>query len=214
MPYKKIALATALVATATLSMAADFDGPFVQAGIGFANAQTEVGAPTWFSGKLSDNSFIGQLAAGYSRSFGQFNLAANLYRFVGDQKGGKIDYGSAGIGTIQFKTTNTCGLSIDPGIAVKPATLVYVKLGYVAGKGRGSDAWTAGGAANSASFDESFHGYAYGAGIKHRLTANLYGMAEIQQTNYSGKTWTYGNGYQVSVKPSSLTGIVGIGYRF
>jgi opacity protein-like surface antigen len=214
MSFKKIALISVLSVASSAAMAAGFDGPFVQAGIGFANSQTDANAPTWFSGKLSENSLVGEIAAGYSKSFGQFNLAASAYLIAGDQKAGKLQYSTSGVGTIQFKNKNAWGVAIEPGVNVSESTLVYAKLAYVASNGQGSDNWTGSGINNSASYDQKFHGVGYGAGVKYKFSANLYALAEIQQINYQSKTWTYNNGYQASIKPNSLTGIIGVGYKF
>lgn len=214
MQYKKMLLVAVLSVASSTAMAGAFDGPFVQAAVGFANAQTEVNAPAWFTSKPSDNNFIGQISGGYSRSFGQFNLGGSVFYILGDQKAGAMGYNSPGIGTIEFKGKNTWGLSIEPGYMFYESALVYAKIGYVDSKVNGSDNWTSGGLAHSSAFDESVHGYSYGAGVKVRFSPNLYGIAEIQQINYRSKTWTYSNGYQVAVKPNALTGVIGIGYKF
>ena len=214
MKYKKIAIIATLGFASSLAVAGSFDGPFVQGGGGFSNMQTEVNAPGWFSSKLSDSSFIGQLAAGYSHSMGSFNLAASAYYVVGDQKAGRFDYSSSGIGSLAFKSKNAWGVSIEPGFNLSESTIAYGKIGYVDAKGMASDNWTSGGLNRSSTYNGSFHGYSYGAGLKHKFSANLYAVAEIQQVNYQSKTWTYSNGYQVSMKPNSLTGIIGIGYKF
>lgn len=214
MQYKKMALIAALGVAPFAAMAGAFDGPFVQAGVGFANAQTEVNAPAWFTSKPSDNNFIGQIAGGYSQSFGQFNLAGSIFYILGEQKSGTMGYNSPGVGTVEFKNENTWGLSIEPGYTLSESVLVHAKIGYVDSKVKGSDSWSSGGFAHSSAFDESVHGYSYGAGVKVRFSPNLYGVAEIQQINYRSKTWTYSNGYQVAVKPNALTGVIGIGYKF
>ena len=214
MHYNKIALITAFSVASSLATAGGFDGPFVQAGVGFANAQTDVSAPGWFSSKLSDNNSIGQIAAGYSQSMGQFNLAASAYYLVGDQKAGKFDYNTSSVGSIQLKNKNAWGVSIEPGFNLSETTLAYAKMGYVETKAQDSDNWTSGGLNRSASYNQSSHGYSYGGGIKYKFSPKLFAVVEIQQINYQNQTWAYSNGYRVSMKPSSLTGTIGIGYQF
>lgn len=198
MKFKKLAMLAALSAASSFTVAAPaaFDGPFVQAGIGYANAEFEVsqGGTTV---KTDDDNFIGQIAGGWSQSFGQWNLAGSAYYVIGDQEAGKA---TDGINTIDLKAKNTWGISIDPGYYFTPKTLGYVKLGY---------AQTTGKASGDASGDETFNGFAYGLGVKYAFSPNLYGVAEIQQTDFQDKTVS---GYKF--EPNTFTAIVGVGYKF
>ncbi|MBK5914182.1 outer membrane protein [Rhodocyclus purpureus] len=208
MKFKKLAMLAALSAASSFAVAAPaaFDGPFVQAGVGFANSQSDY-SETWngnsLSTKLNDTSFVGQVAGGWSQSFGQWNLAASAYYTIGDQKAGKVTFNGD---SAEFKLKDTWGVSIDPGYYINPQTLAYLKLGYVATKGELS-------ATGAGSDSETFNGYTYGVGLKYAFTPNLYGVAEIQQANFESKSATDGAD-RVSLKPNSLTGIIGVGYKF
>jgi opacity protein-like surface antigen len=214
MQVKNIVLVAAMTAIWSAAWAGAFDGPYAQAGIGFANSHTRLSAPAWFDSTPGNRGTIGQIGAGYSHSFGKLNLAASVHYILGDQKAGKIDYSTSGAGTMQFRNRNAWGLAIEPGVNIGESTLVYAKLGYAASNGRGSDNWTIGGVGHSSAYDQTFRGYSYGAGAKFKLGPSLYGLVELQQANYRNRTWSYANGYQTTVKPNSLTGIVGLGYLF
>ena len=191
MKFKKLAMLAALSAASSFAVAAPaaFDGPFVQAGIGYANAEVEQ-TP---GGTTDDDNFIGQIAGGWSQSFGQWNLAGSAYYVIGDQEAGRIN-------NVDFKGQDTWGISIDPGYYFTPKTLGYVKLGYIQ---------TTGKASGGISGDETFNGYAYGLGLKYAYTPNLYGVVEVQQAEFEDKT--IGG---VKFEPNGFTAIVGVGYKF
>lgn len=191
MKFNKLAMLAALSAASSFAFAAPaaFDGPFVQAGIGYANAEVKQ-TP---GGTTDDDNFIGQIAGGFSQSFGLWNLAGSVYYVIGDQEAGRIN-------NVDFKGQDTWGISIDPGYYFTPNTLGYVKLGYVQ---------TTGKASGGISGDETFNGYTYGLGLKYAYTPNLYGVVEIQQAEFQDKT--IGG---TKFEPNGFTAIIGVGYKF
>jgi opacity protein-like surface antigen len=207
--------------TSSVSIAGSFDGPFMQVGIGFANAQNKV-TTNWpdlnIDSTATESGFIGQIAGGYSQSWSQFYLAASAYYVIGDQKAGSIHMSTPppptayGVNTYDFKNTNTWGITIDPGINLNDSTTVYLKLGYGQTSAKGTEHWQN----ETDIYDKTYSGFSYGAGVKYRLTPNIYGMAEILQTNYDSSTFNFPdpNGGSISFKPSSLIGTVGVGYKF
>lgn len=211
MNYKKLAIIAALSAASSGVLAGGFDGPFVQAGIGGAHSRTDIRFTGWFDANESDSTVNGQIAGGYSKSFGQFNLAGSAFYLLGDQRAGeKTIQDSNGLHKISMKLKNTWGISIQPGYNFTPSTLGYLKFGYTQTRGD----WTY---VNHASGESTFDGVSYGIGAKHQLAQNLYGYAEIQQTNFNRNKvhmTVDGNHYTDSFKPESLTGFVGIGYQF
>jgi hypothetical protein len=52
---------------------------------------------------LTESSFVGQIGGGYSKSWGQFFLAASAYCVIGDQKAGRADLSSRQYGTNTYK---------------------------------------------------------------------------------------------------------------
>ncbi len=213
MRFMRLASVATLTAASSAAMAGGFDGPFVQGGVGFARSQTEARShwptPPDVDSKPSDNSFIGQIAGGYSRSFGQFNLAASAFYVLGDQNAGDIAVRDAGNpdNTYRFKNKNSWGISIEPGFNFNESTLAYLKLAYVESQGRGVEQFRG----VSYSYNATYHGYGYGAGVKYKFTPNLYGVADIQQANYQSRSFENGG---LNLKPNSLTGIIGVGYKF
>jgi len=204
MMLKKITVAVALSVASTAALAGSFDGPFVQLGIGTASSTLQVPADVYGTGtgtfKLGDTSFIGQIAAGYSYGWDEFNLAGSAYYVIGDQKSGSLP------NSAEFKGKDTWGVSVDPGIYLNDSTLVYLKLGYVQTKGVAE-------LAGGGSLDQSFDGFGYGLGLKLRFSSNIYWLAELQEAQFASKTWTGYSG-KAEFRPRELTAIVGVGYKF
>ena len=210
MNLRRVTFVVALSAASSAALAGGFDGPFAQIGIGFANAQSQLNFPGWLDVKVNDTSFIGEVAGGYSQSFGSFNLAASAYYTLGDQKAGSFtdaEYHTS----VQLELKNTWGINIEPGFNAGESTLVYASLGYGETKGnfieydsKGTFPWK-----------QTFHGFSFGAGVKYKFAPNIYGVAELRQTNFQSRNVTFGGVYpEAPFKPNSLNGIVGVGYKF
>jgi outer membrane immunogenic protein len=85
------------------------------------------------------------------------------------------------------------------GIAVAPSTLIYGKLGYTSLRERVAyDGGTGGG---SVRYVDQRDGFRVGAGIEHKLGANLYVKGEYRYSNYERGGWKH-------------DGVVGLGFRF
>jgi opacity protein-like surface antigen len=214
MTFVKTTIALCLGIASTVSMAGGFDGPFVQVGVGFANAQTKATSywtDTNIDATVRDNNFIGQIGAGYAQSWGKVFLGASAYYVIGDLKAGRADLSSPlyGKNTYEFKNTNMWGITIDPGINLNDSTTTYLKLGYGSTAGKGTEIFLN----ETYNYDKTYGGFSFGAGIKYRLTPNVYGMVEILQTNYHSADFIFPDGY-ISLKPASLIGTVGLGYKF
>ncbi|WP_199052538.1 outer membrane protein [Aquitalea sp. ASV15] len=198
---KKIVLFAALLGAASTSSAGGFDGLFAEAKLGYAHSKTD------FDGiSPSDNSTVGEISLGYSKAFGEYNLAGTAYVILGDQKAGSISGTDGSVsGTVNAKGTNTWGIAVEPGFNVNDNTLVYAKLGYTQTTGELDVNATVNGTAVRGSTSTTFNGVTFGAGAKYKFATNLYGVVEVQQTNYSSKD---------GVKPSTFMTSVGIGYKF
>lgn len=198
---KKIFLAAALAALSTSALAGGFDGPFVQASLGWAKTETKMtdGADTT---KWHDSATIGKLSAGYGYSFGGFHLSGNVFYVVGDLKSGSLllEDGT----TVKTKGSNTYGVSIEPGWNVTESTLAYAKLSYVHTTGKVSADGI-----DPISVSRGLNGFGYGVGVKQKLSQSLYGLAEIEQIDF-GSTTVEG----VKLKPSTFGAYVGVGYKF
>lgn len=199
---KKVALLTALCAAANYSVAAGFDGPFVEVSAAYADTKTELAKVA----SLSESNVVGKLAAGFSKSYGQFNLAGSIFVLIGEQKAGSVS-GSAGsvVGTAEMSTKNTVGFSIEPGFNVSEDALAYVKLGYAQTTGKAKVAATVGSTAIDANESSSFSGFMYGAGGKIQIQKNMYATFEVHKMDYKAKN---------DFKPSTLVTSLGIGFKF
>jgi hypothetical protein len=114
---KKLAMLTTLSAAWSFAFAdtATFDGPFVQAGIGIANSQTDITTDFSFGSyrtKLNDDNPVGHASAGWSHAIGQWNLAGSVCGVIGDQDAGPLSHNDI---EAEFKLQDTWGVSIDPG---------------------------------------------------------------------------------------------------
>lgn len=210
-------LVCAMALASSPAMADGFDGAYVQAGVGFASSKANVIFENWFNADTSHDSFNGQLAAGYSRAFGRFNLGASAYYVVGNQDAGKTlqSYNELETDPISLTLEQTWGLTIEPGYNFTDATLGYVKLGYAQSKG----SWRFDRPLYQDGFsgDTTFDGLSFGAGVAHGFTSNLYGYVEILQTDF-GKEKVHltvaGHRFTDSYEPTTLTGFIGIGWTF
>lgn len=210
MNFRKLAIAVTLSAASCAALAGGFDGPFAQLGVGFANTQSELSFPGWLDLKVNENSLVGEVAAGYSQSFGSFNLAGTVSYTLGDQKAGSFvdNYYQT---SVYLKLRNTWHVSIEPGLNLSPSTLLYASLGYSGTKANFIEYDSQG----TFPWEQGLNGYSLGAGLKYKFTPNIYGMAAIRQTNFQSGNVDFGGVYpQASFKPNSLDGLVGIGYKF
>lgn len=198
---KKAVIFAALFGAASSVFAGGFDGLFSEANIGYAHSKTEI-----YGYSPSENSTVGQISLGYSKAFGDFNLAGKAYVILGDQKAGSISGTIDSYnGTASAKGTNTWGISVEPGVNINDNALIYATLGYTQTTGEVDLNGTSGSSSVSLNTSTTFKGVTFGAGAKYKFTPNVYGIFEVKQTNYSSK-----DGF----KPSTFMTSVGIGYKF
>ncbi|WP_439114096.1 outer membrane protein [Hydrogenophaga sp.] len=211
----------ALIALSSSAFAGGFDGPSLQAGISLSVAQTSLKdySP---DGKVSDNAAVGNLSLNYSKSFGKFNLGGGVFSMLGTQNSGSLQSfaeddpvnqvgGTGGLWSDRFDLKNVWGISVEPGLNLNESTLVYAKFSYVRAKGTNvynypQDADQLGSASRNHS------GMGVGAGVKFKLSDNLYGMVEVEQVNFNTKS--YYTDATETYKPRLVKGTIGIGYRF
>lgn len=128
-------------------------------------------------------------------------MAGSVYGVIGDQDAGPLSHNGI---EAEFKLQDTWGVSIDPGYYLSPETLAYLKIGYVRTTALMS-------ATTFGAFEQDVDGYSVGGGLKYAFNENLYGVAEIQQADFERLSGTRG---VVTRDISSLTVIVGVGFRF
>ena len=217
---------TASIASLFISTAASagsFDGPYVQLGVGVANNSTKISenypAPNTVTADLSKASAVGQILAGYSYSIAdKFNLGANIYYNVGNDKSGSMSVLGA---TLDNKLKNVWGISFEPGYYITDNTLGYLKVGYQ----RGDVSMNIHSGADSANAESTgVSAVTYGFGVKQLLTSNLYIGAEVSRADYSREnlsgTYVGSPGgaipsvYQPKSEASQTLGLVTLGYKF
>lgn len=231
----RIGLGALLMALAGQATAGAFDGPYVQLGLGGASTEVKTNYPSVLSNLPGFNtganstggSFLGQVLAGYSKSFDAFNIAANVFYNIGNQDAGSNNYNLSGpngylTANQSFKMKNSWGVSLEPGVYLAEKTLGYLKLSYYnasldynsgASASITSPAYSA---STSYSSSSSMNGIGYGIGAKQMFTDNIFGFVEYQYVQYD--TWSdsglFGSGYSTSYKPNQNYGWIGVGYKF
>ena len=239
MKMKKIAIAAALGAASSFAMAGGFDGPFVQLGIGGSNTYNKVTNATpgnsngsgSLNGTQSGGSFNGLVAAGYSQDFGAinsslkgFNLAANIFYVIGNQKAGSnsssyvTDKNRDANLSGTYKLENTWGISVEPGWNFTESTLGYVKLAWVNSQGKSNMYYSdSRPSTDSATGSKNINGFGYGLGVKHLVTKNIFVGVDLMGV-------TYGNSFNNTTqnqndtfgknKFSQFMGFASVGYKF
>lgn len=224
MKYVTFAAIAAAMACTAPAAAEDYSGPYVQAGVGVAKGSSEIEFSDWFRDEVGDTQVNGTIAAGYARSFGRFNIGANVAYVLDDQNAGRTvqDYtrnpDEKG-DVISVRIKDMWSLNLEPGVQIGAGGLLYGKISYAQANG----VWT---------FERPFFndattgkmklkGYGLGTGYKHNLGSRVYGFAEVQKTWFQqedvpvtvvthGATATYLDRYDTT----SATAIVGLGIRF
>lgn len=118
-----------------------------------------------------------------------------------DLKSGEYGAGEVSTRSGETKVTEKShySLAVEPGYVVNDETLVFGILAYHTAKAEIEDA----------SGSARLQGVGYGVGFKRTLGNNLFVTGELQRVDYGTKT-VDGS----SLKPSSTTGSVGLGYHF
>lgn len=200
---KKLIMATA-VAAALFSFQAfaqlrNLDGFSLGVSLNAVNASNEFNANnTAFQN--GDVSQTGNIQAAYGFAAGEkFMLGVGLTYGPGDIKGGAATTGGVGY---ELKGKDLYSLYFEPGFLVTNSTLAYAKLSYQGMKGETK-------LTTGQTFNESFTGMGYGAGIRTMLSSKLYLQAEFEQIGYGEKSFS-----GVTSKPTATVGSLGLGYRF
>jgi len=152
---------------------AQFDGIFLGGGIGLYKATLEVPGAFTFG---NDKHVAGlNLAGGYGRSFGQFNVAGEV-RYANEI--GKIDVSAVGVSA---KLQNAWSLSVLPGYKFGDAALAFGRLGYARAELTGSFL--------DPDSSKTHNGWLWGLGAKGAFSRNLaltveYEFYDLKQENY------------------------------
>jgi len=205
-----------LVALSTAASAGAFDGPSLQVGVDFNNAQSKLSnySP---DGTVSNSQSQANLAFNYSQAYGKFNLGFSAFSILGDAKSGSLRSTSEDTGGDwwdSFKLKNIWGVSIEPGVNVNDSVLAYLKFSAVRAKGVNTYDYTGAtaGDTSAGSASVNHNGTGFGAGVKFKLGKDVYGAVEVEQIRFNNKVY-YGDASE-SYKPSMLRSGVSIGFLF
>lgn len=183
------ALAIALAASAAH---AQFDGIYLGGGIGLYKATVEVPNAFTFGGNKHVAGL--NLAAGYGRSFGQFNVAGEA-RYANEI--GKIDVSAV---PVSAKLENAWSLSVLPGYKFGNAALLFGRLGYTRAKLTGSFL--------DPDSSKTHTGWLWGLGAKAAFNRNLSLSVEYQFYDLKREDYPV-NG---PLQPASSGIVIGVQY--
>lgn len=226
MNNNKIIVLLASTIFSASAMAGGFDGPFVQVGIGGSSTGTKVSntavGTASVDGTQTQTSFNGLLAVGYSKSFGEFNIAGNVFYVAGNQNAGNKTSngvnsdGESNTETYNSKLKNTFGISIEPGWNFSNSTLGYLKLAWVMSQANTNFTYTnnVGGFTTSPSASKNINGFGYGLGLKQMITKNAYAGIDLMAVNYQSYSVTDSVLGSFNNKPTQYMGFVTVGYKF
>ena len=216
--------AVALLYAGSPALADDFDGPFVQAGVGLSHANADIGFTGWFRDKAGHTGEIGSVSAGYGLSFGRFGLAASVSRVIGHQNAGATEQDSPFVpeeqdDRVAVRLRNVWTLGLEPGLRVGAHDQVYARLGYSRADGRWT--FTRPLFADRFTGHMRFHGFSLGGGYRHGLGSRRFAFVEAQRTWYPRRTVPVTitteqvtSTYQDRFGAGSATVVAGFGTRF
>lgn len=206
-------------------IAAEFDGPFVQLGVGGSRSYTHLSGTRngVLDGTSSQGNVNGLLAAGYSQSMSDtsFNLAANVFYIIGNQNAGAPSNtvsGANGSNSANMQSTfsNSFGIAVEPGYYVTEKTLGYAKLAWVHAEGAYSSRSSITTLVpprtipESAATNKSLNGFGYGFGFKQSITQDIYLGLDIMGVAYNSSKTSRG----ATIQPEQFLGFLSVGYQF
>ena len=186
-----------------------FDGPYLQIGLGCAiNSNVYKADNDIDEWDFSKDRAAGELLAGYSKSFGAFNLAANIHYNLGSLNSG--NYIADGVETWKTKLKNVWGMTLEPGYYLTNTSLAFLKLGWERADTSYTDVviddpYSAG--------SRGTDGISYGFGLKQLMTGHIYVGVEVTRSEFSKKTFDEDQ-YSFTLKPTQTLGLLTIGYQF
>ncbi len=222
---EKLAMAVVIAGSSGGAIAAEFDGPFVQLGVGGSRSYTYLSGTRngVLDGTSSQGNANGLVAAGYSQSLGDtpLNLAANVFYIIGNQNAGAPSNtvtGGNGSNSASTQSTfsNSFGIAVEPGWYVTEKTLGYAKLAWVYSDGAYSTSSTITTRVpprtipDSASTSKSMNGFGYGFGLKQAITQDIYLGLDIMGVAYSSSKTSRG----ATIRPEQFLGFLSVGYQF
>ena len=225
MKIKKHALTMALSVATGSAVSAEFDGPFIQLGVGGSRSYTHLNGTRngVLDGTSSQGNANGLVAAGYSQSLGSagFNMAANVFYVIGNQNAGAPSntvVGTNGSNSANTRSTfsNTFGIAVEPGWHLSEQTLGYAKLAWVHADGAYSTSSTITTwvpprtIPDSAATNKSMNGFGYGVGLKQAISKEMYLGLDIMGVAYNSSKTSRG----ATIQPEQFMGFMSLGYRF
>ena len=225
MGIEKLTAAVIFAGASLPAMASDFDGPFIQLGVGGSRSYTHLNGTrnSVLDGTSSQGNANGLVAAGYSQPLGSagFNMAANVFYVIGNQNAGAPHnsvVGRNGSNSANTRSTfsNTFGIAVEPGWHLTEQTLGYAKLAWVHADGAYGTSSTITTwmpprtIPDSAAINKSMNGFGYGVGLKQALSKEIYLGLDIMGVAYNSSKTSRG----ATIRPEQFMGFMSLGYRF
>ena len=220
-----IAVVSILSITSAFADTKNFEGAYVQAGIGYesVSGQSSDGIINITSGagagsyKLTTNvnsssGFSSGLGVGYG-----FKVAPSVILTLGtdyNPQNRDLSTSTTSPGLIIAPSTTTVSnrytVFLSPGYEIDSNSLVYGKVGYASAKSSVND-----GSGDTA----QLNGYVIGAGYKTFIKDNIYAFAEANYVNLNTTTTTgsginYKGNYSYGTSATQYNALIGVGYRF
>jgi opacity protein-like surface antigen len=208
-----VAAAATVVASSAMAQSA-FEGAYAQLGIGYVSVsagtkagESRNGAALTFS-ESNINSFSSNIGIGYffaiDKSF-LLGIGAE-YAPLKTTDGTSTIFSNGVLADINtYNKTSSYSIFLSPALAIDKEKLAYAKLGYTSATFKGTSA------SDGASSTDTFSGYLFGLGYKQIIKREFYGFAEGNYSMFQKKTIETTTASQ---SPTSLSFLVGVGYKF
>jgi outer membrane immunogenic protein len=193
-----------------------FEGFYSQVGAGYESVSvkfsggTQTGFGPYTISSENSNSFTGAISVG-----GYFPVTQSFLMGVGAEynpiPSSSADYtvtvpSQSLTYSASYKKKNSYNIFLSPALVIDENKLAYAKVGFT---GLSSEQTVLGEKTTS-----NFTGYSLGFGYRQILQGGLYGFIETNYATYSSKRDTNFDGATGTNKPTTMSAIVGVGYKF
>lgn len=208
--FKKLLIATAVVATSTSVAFAAHQGPYLGANVGMNNTKSTF-SNSLHSNDMGSRGVLGGVFGGYGAIVSQnIYLGGEVFaNYTNAEAQTKVNVSDVSL-NYSLRNKYSYGISFIPGFMITPQTMAYGRIGVVRTRFEDTFNISAGSAGFSQSAKTTVTGGQLGAGIQTDLTQNLALRGEYVYTAYR----SFNNGIGGSFKPNSGLANVGLVYNF
>lgn len=170
---------------------------------------------------VTDNHWSGVADLSYSKSLtNNWLIGVGVTRDLGNSYGGKENfdcnncYGGPYHDSDKISVRNHFSIYLQPEYALSNNTALFVKVGYHSAAYGISDNHYIFADANPEIYKSQARGIGFGAGLMTFLSDSVFAKVEADAIYYNSMKFVASDNSQASVKLSTISGIVSIGYRF